>query len=154
MTGDTMPKKKPRTTSQRIVNFPRPLGRGGYRLPAAAALGFTVLALGLLVVVVPALMHRDPDSDHEEHDYEAVVSLNTAGFLPGSIRVKPMTRIYFENHDNKTHSVQVASSPDHDFLSHTIEVAAGYGYTFTKPGTYTFHDAFNPTANGVVMVVR
>jgi plastocyanin len=123
--------------------------------PRFLAIG-AVIALAVAVmtfkVILPAI--HPADQDFEEHNYEATVSVSEQGFLPGTLNVKPKTRVYFENHGTQNHRVMpTAEEPDGRFTAaEAILPNSGWAFTFTKPGSYKFYDANNPTANGEVIV--
>lgn len=120
-------------------------------LLAASALAIAVVAV-LLARLIFSVVHP-ADQDFERHNYEASVTIAAAGFTPGTISVKPQTRVYFENHDGTRHKLlPTGKEPDSRFVGASVEANAGYGFTFTKKGTYKFYDATNPTANGAVIV--
>jgi plastocyanin len=81
------------------------------------------------------------EEEDEGHTYEAVVSITADGIVPSTIRVKPGTRVYFENKDSQPHSVTVTSAPDRNFGSEdSIPAGSGYAFSFQKTGTYSFYD--------------
>lgn len=142
----------------RKSEFPQPPDKRKVTLFAG---GMLVLAVGLITasllgvnIPLPGLSHHAPDSDFEAHDFEATVTVTDQGFLPAVLKVKPKTRVYFENHTAANHKVDVsANTPDSDFGSlDQILPNSGYGFTFTQKGDYKFHDGDNPVANGEVIV--
>jgi plastocyanin len=119
-----------------------------FAIGSVIALAVVILAFKFVLPVHPA------DQDFEEHDYEATVTISSAGFLPGTLNVKPKTRVYFENHDSQNHRVMpTVKQPDGRFATvEAILPSSGWAFTFVKKGSYKFYDANNPTANGEVIV--
>lgn len=86
-----------------------------------------------------------------------VVSYSDSGFSPVSLTIKVGDTVNFKNQSGK--SMWVASDP-HPI--HTVypefdakkEVANGenYSFTFTKVGTWKYHDHLNPSDTGTIIV--
>ena len=89
---------------------------------------------------------------------QALVSINSSGFLPESLKIKKGSSVTWINEDTNPH--QVASDP-HPIHTQVKEFGSGkvlikgekYTFVFEKTGTFTFHDHLNPTNfKGTVIV--
>ncbi len=79
------------------------------------------------------------------------------GFLPNSIEVPVGTKVTFKNQSVGLMRIASAVHPTHQELPGFDQLTAGpsgssYEYTFTKAGTWKYHDHLNPGARGVVIV--
>jgi plastocyanin len=138
---------------------PRRARRWRVLLATAAAAATAILAGGVLFnVYTPtnAPVVRDRDEDLEEHDFEATVLVTAAGFAPATVKVRPRTRVYFENTDGAAHKLVADPTPPDPSFASTAElpIGGGHGYTFITAGTYSFHDANNPNLRGEIIVVE
>lgn len=87
------------------------------------------------------------------------VSYTDAGFSPALLSVKKGTAVSFTN--NSTRSMWVASAPhpSHTILPEFDELTSvnnggTYTFTFTKVGTWKYHNHMNPSDYGSVMVAE
>lgn len=88
-----------------------------------------------------------------------VVTYSNAGFAPASVTVKMGSTVSFVN--DSSGSMWVASDPHpaHTILS-TFDELKGVGkgetyeYTFTKVGTWTYHNHLSPRMKGTVIVTE
>jgi plastocyanin len=119
-----------------------------------------VLLLGLAVGVV-LLVHGHKSKPHHVSSVvvrEAQVQITSSGFSPANITVKSGTLVTWINNDTVSHEVGANPYPSHatlpQFDSGKMPVAPGssYSYTFTKSGTFGYHDHLNPTLHGQVTV--
>ena len=146
-------------SKQRKSEFPTSRLGSARNLTFAAAtlvvVGGGLAAAQLMGLInLPGLPHHVAGEDNEAFKYEATVTVGPGGFEPAVLSVKPMTRVYFENHDQANHKVdQSTSAPDSTFGSpDEIVPSGGYAFTFVKSGDYKFHDGDSPTSNGEVIV--
>ncbi len=93
-----------------------------------------------------------------ENQAEAKVIFYTdKGFSPSSIEVSVGTKVIFINQSVGLMWVASAVHPTHQALPGFDQLTAvpngvSYEYTFTKAGTWKYHDHLNPEARGVVIV--
>jgi plastocyanin len=86
----------------------------------------------------------------------AEIHITASGFQPSSINITPGTKIIWTNNDKAIH--QVASNPypgDNDLPGMKSEILNNgqtFEYTFTKEGSFSYHDDLNPTTNANVEV--
>lgn len=95
------------------------------------------------------------ESDSIQVSQAAVILLKT-GFEPENVKIKSGTKIVWTN---KSGDKATVSSDDHP--THLLYPELNLGQfadgttlqlTFTKSGTYTYHDHFNPTRRGTIVV--
>lgn len=87
--------------------------------------------------------------------YFATVTVKNQGFIPATLLVKQGTQITFVSQDGKPHQLASDPHPTHTGLSGFFQAkpATSYTYTFTKTGTFTYHDETNPLkTHGTVIV--
>ncbi len=85
------------------------------------------------------------------------IDMTASGFSLANITVKQGTTVTFKNMDTSPHRPASDPHPTHtvlpDFDSKQPVAAGGsYTYTFTKVGTWSYHDHFNPSMRGSVIV--
>ncbi len=86
----------------------------------------------------------------------AKVTVTAGGFVPATLSITKNTKVIWTNGDNKLHRIQANPHPTGDSLpglkSEVLANGHTYEYTFTKTGTYAYHDFINPTTNGTIEV--
>ncbi len=90
---------------------------------------------------------------------DSVVTYTDTGFAPSTVTVKKGTSVTFINGSSGGMWVASAVHPTHQLLpgfDHLKSVAKGgaYGYTFTKVGTWKYHNHVNPSDTGTVAVTE
>ncbi len=84
------------------------------------------------------------------------VLITPQGFTPAEITVKPGTKVIWTNDDTAIHQIYANPHPTGKSLpslkSAILNNKQTYEYTFTKTGTYGYHDQLNPTTNGTINV--
>lgn len=88
-----------------------------------------------------------------------VVVFSAAGFSPNPVTVKAGTTVSFVNESSGGMWVASDPHPAHTLLSgfdqkSGVESGSAYDYTFTKIGTWTYHNHLVPTAKGTVVVTQ
>lgn len=88
---------------------------------------------------------------------EASVEYTDNGFTPKSVTVKVGTTVTFINNSSKKMWIASAPHPQHTDLPgfdelEGAEEGGSYKYTFTKVGTWKFHNHLNPSDFGSVTV--
>lgn len=78
-----------------------------------------------------------------------VVTITDKGFQPGTVTVKPGTRVVWTNTGQVGHDVTLGiSGPS----SGQIDPGKAASHVFDKKGTYDYHDSSNPALTGRVVV--
>jgi plastocyanin len=88
-----------------------------------------------------------------------VVTLTDTGFAPSPVTVKAGTIVTFVNESNGQMWIASDPHPIHSLLPGFDELASvdrggTYEYTFTKVGTWTYHNHRNPSTKGTVIVTE
>lgn len=88
-----------------------------------------------------------------------VVTLSDSGFAPASVTVKAGTTVTFVNESAGPMWVASDPHPTHTLLPGfdelaSVEKGGTYEYTFTKVGTWTYHNHRMPGEKGTVVVTR
>lgn len=86
------------------------------------------------------------------------VNYTTAGFTPEIVEIKVGQKVKFINKTGKTASVASDEHPTHDIYPEFDQWKSAYKgqnvfeFTFTKVGTWRYHDHLNPEMVGTVIV--
>lgn len=85
------------------------------------------------------------------------VMMTASGFTPASITVPVGATVVFRNADTTPHWVASEPHPIHTGLpgfdaGRDIPAGGTYSFTFTKIGTFTYHDHLKPNVKGTVVV--
>ncbi len=78
------------------------------------------------------------------------VSISNFSFQPQSLQVKVGSTVTWTNNDSTAHTV---TSDTGVFDSGTLAVGSTFAFTFTQPGTYTYHCNIHPSMTGTIVVV-
>lgn len=79
----------------------------------------------------------------------STVEIKSFSFQPDSITVQAGATVDWVNRDSVDHTV---TSDDGTFNSGNIMSGGEFKFTFTKPGTYSYHCSIHPSMTGVVTV--
>jgi plastocyanin len=96
----------------------------------------------LAVLVVPAAGRAAPAATK-------TVSIKSTGFSPTSVTIKTDDRITWRNTDSKAHQVV---SDGGVFASPILGAGKTYSVTFSKAGTFRYHDGLYPSRKAKVVV--
>src|SRR5579884_471791 len=77
------------------------------------------------------------------------VTIANFAFAPGSITVAPGTTVTWTNTDSVAHTV---TADDKSWGSGSLSKNATYSFSFTQPGTYTYHCSIHPDMTGTIIV--
>jgi plastocyanin len=77
------------------------------------------------------------------------VTIHNFAFGPQVVSVKVGTTVHWTNQDTEAHTVTSDTSA---FSSPVLQPGAGYSFTFTKPGTYSYHCTIHPFMTAKVVV--
>lgn len=87
----------------------------------------------------------------------AVVNITSSGFAPPEVTVRLGGTVTWQNDDTQPHWPASDPHPDHTNLP-GLDALTGltpgksYSYTFTKSGTFTYHDHLQSSTRGTVVV--
>lgn len=87
------------------------------------------------------------------------VQYTDSGFGPNTITVKQGTTVRFTNQSSRGMWVASAVHPTHQLLPgfdqlQSVSKGGSYDYTFTKVGTWKYHNHVNATDTGTVVVTQ
>jgi amicyanin len=77
------------------------------------------------------------------------VTIHNFAFGPQVVTIKAGTTVHWTNGDAEAHTV---TSNTGAFGSPVLQPGSGYSFTFTKPGTYSYHCTIHPFMTGKVVV--
>jgi plastocyanin len=85
------------------------------------------------------------------------VSITDTGFEPATVTVAPGTTVTFVNNGQAAHWPASNPHPTHTGLPgfdalKALATGESYSFTFTKVGTWGYHDHLNPRVGGTVVV--
>ncbi|GEM_PF-786304 len=84
------------------------------------------------------------------------ITITSSGFSPKNLTVKSGSAVTWKNSSGGTVEVASDPHPTHtdlpDLNSGSLANGASYTYTFSKLGTWGYHDHFDPTVKGTVVV--
>jgi plastocyanin len=86
-----------------------------------------------------------------------MVMISSSGFSPESLTVKVGDTVTWKNDDTKPHTVNSDPHPAHTLFPELNEISAIRAgetktHTFTKAGTFKYHDHLNPASTGTIVV--
>jgi plastocyanin len=79
-----------------------------------------------------------------------IITIQNGAFNPNNVTIKSGTNVQWRNLENTTHQVV---SDNGAFQSPNIAPNNGtWNFYFAKSGIYGYHDSFNPTETGTIIV--
>lgn len=86
----------------------------------------------------------------------AEVKITENGFEPSTVVIKKGARVVWTNTDQANHQVASNPHPTNDGLpdlnSEMLNNNQSFEYVFQDEGNFGYHDNFNPTMNGTIVV--
>lgn len=99
-----------------------------------------------------------PERINKIQQMENMISLTNQGFSPSTITVKTETPVIWRNDTKDVASINSADHPTHLIYPklNLGEFASGQFLTiaFDKPGTYRYHNHYNPEKTGAIVVTK
>jgi len=80
---------------------------------------------------------------------QVAATIEGFAFNPGTIEIKAGTTVTWTNNDSAPHTV---TADDGSFQSGKMDQGATFSYTFTEPGTYTYHCEYHANMTATVVV--
>jgi plastocyanin len=80
------------------------------------------------------------------------IAIKNFAFDPSSLTVKSGTVVTWVNQDGAPHTIVSDSGSPAAFSSDSLSTGASYKFTFTLPGTYTYHCSIHPSMKGTIIV--
>lgn len=125
-------------------------------------LGIGVVILVLIVIGVffaTKSNNNDPqmtDNVNSAQYETADISIDKTGISPSVLKIKSGTVVTWTNNDIASHQIVADEFPEEnaspDFDSEVLNQNDTISYTFTKTGTFNFHDEANPEFKHTVIV--
>lgn len=127
-----------------------------------------LLGIGVIILVVAAILAlggnvnktQAPQSQSAPQQNEPPqtvnVSVESSGFSPATLTVKAGSKVEWVNNSGSDISINSDEHPTHQLypelnLGH-IPNGSSTSLVFNKPGTYTYHDHYNPDRTGTVIM--
>jgi plastocyanin len=125
--------------------------------PVKRRLGW-LLVVGTIVVLLAGgaslwkVLHSDKQSLNTTPS--ATISLDSDGYTPATVKVKPGQYVMWVNKDAQDHQVVADQALLPDLHSEgPLKTGESYSFPFEKKGSYTFYDPANPDKyKGTVVV--
>jgi plastocyanin len=80
------------------------------------------------------------------------IVIKNFAFDPSSLTVKSGTAVKWTNQDGASHAIVSDTGSPATFSSDSLSTGASYSFTFTQPGTYTYHCSIHPSMKGTIIV--
>jgi len=96
-------------------------------------------------------------ADSESSSSATTVTIDDTGFTPATLTVTAGTTVTFLNNGQAPHWPASDNHPAHDLLpgfdaQAGIQTGDEYSFTFTEPGTWTYHDHLITSLTGTIIV--
>ena len=80
------------------------------------------------------------------------ITIKNFAFSPQTLTVKTGTVVTWVNNDGATHTIASDAGSPAAFSSDPLSPGASYTFTFSQPGTYSYHCSIHPSMTGTVIV--
>jgi len=80
------------------------------------------------------------------------IAIKNFAFDPSSLTVKSGTVVKWINQDGASHAIVSDTGSTVAFSSDPLSSGASYSFTFTHPGTYSYHCSIHPSMKGTIIV--
>lgn len=129
------------------------------------AIGLVIIILILVIVVLHFTQHIQQVGSQKSSvatraplPKETVITLTKSGFSPNQITVRVDTAVRWKNESGAKQTVNSDNYPTnqlHRQLNFGVFANdSSFTYTFKTPGVYGYHNQFNHTQEGKVIVVQ
>jgi len=79
------------------------------------------------------------------------ITIKNFAFDPSTLTVKTGTEVMWVNQDGAPHAIVSDTGSPVTFSSDSLSTGASYRFTFTQPGTYTYHCSIHPSMKGTII---
>ena len=123
-------------------------------------IGIVILFLVISLFVIKQLTPKQIKQITHPHPLPkmAIVTLDKTGFSPKGVTIKVGSAVRWVNKSGAEQTVNSDNYPTnqlHKELNFGVfNNGSSFVYTFTKPGTYGYHNQYNAKQNGEVIVVK
>jgi plastocyanin len=80
------------------------------------------------------------------------IAIKNFAFDPATLTVKSGTTVSWVNQDGTSHTIVSDPVSPVSFSSDTLQTGASYTFSFTQPGTYTYHCSIHHSMKGTIIV--
>lgn len=126
----------------------------------------SLLAMSLVLAVVFAsgctqyggqTQPTTPASPQQPAASAKIIEITSSGFSPSTLTINSGEAVTFVNKDTRQHWPASNPHPVHTGYSgfdakHGLNQGESYSFTFTRKGTFGFHDHLNPGNGGTIAV--
>jgi plastocyanin len=81
-----------------------------------------------------------------------VITIKNFAFNPETLTVRTGTTVTWVNQDEAIHQVDTDSGVPVTFTSPSLDKGSSYEFTFTQPGTYSYHCTIHTEMKGTIIV--
>ena len=109
-----------------------------------AAIG--IAACLAILLAIGGIRHRSVDAAANP-----TVQIDNYQFLPNTLTIPVGASVTWINRDGDVHTVAADDTPQ-TFKSAGLDTDDKFSFTFTKPGTYSYHCSVHPHMTGKIIV--
>ncbi|MFA5348694.1 MAG: cupredoxin family copper-binding protein [Methanoregula sp.] len=80
------------------------------------------------------------------------ILIKNFAFSPDMLTIRSGTTVTWTNQDSAPHQIASDTGSSVSFSSDPLSNGASYQFTFTAPGTYSYHCSIHPTMKGTIVV--
>ena len=123
-----------------------------------AKLAIAIVSAVILLTIAAAITYHETKHQAANPKNNAIVSITGQGFNPTAISVKAGAVVTWTNNDGQPHEVAADPYPKNNSIpgfdsTVVLQTNDSYSFSFSKRGTYTYHDQLNPfKLNGTIEV--
>ena len=81
-----------------------------------------------------------------------IITIKDFAFSPANLTIKTGTTVTWMNQDGAVHQIDSDSKTPVDFTSDSLVNGESFSFTFTQPGTYTYHCVYHAPMKGTIIV--
>jgi plastocyanin len=93
-----------------------------------------------------------PTTAATQPDELNTIAIQNFTFSPANLTIKTGTTVTWMNQDEAVHQIDSDLNIPVAFYSDSLAHGASFPFTFTQPGTYTYHCTYHPTMKGTIIV--
>lgn len=122
-------------------------------------IGAIIVVGGLVIGGLAAKKNQQPSGssaapNSQQAATSNAITIKSYAFSPATVTVKAGTTVTWTNMDAVAHTVTSDQGSSDKFDSGNIQQNGTYSYTFTNPGTFTYHCTPHPSMQARVIVTN
>ncbi len=125
---------------------------GAYYIASSGQTGNQPLTTPIESTIIEATPAESSPSTTNSSVGPVSVSIANFAFSPAQISVKTGTKVTWTNEDSALHTI--TSDTGTILNSATLSQGDSFSFTFTTPGTYSYHCSIHPMMKAVVVVTQ